>query len=591
MLKRPDEAIPMTRMQGTPNSRRHASGNALLVAVILLLLASVITLLTLNVGLFEQRTSGNDARAKLISEVAEAGIAQGAEYFRLQPTLLQPGSHWARCADLTDKTQFPCGAIADAARRDTMYYWVNGGTNADRNNDGDTDLLDNRMLPLANVVPTAARVNAVGNYTAANAVSVGVGVVLCRIAKPTAAGASTQCTTNLADATNTYVYNYVSVASLPDEGTRTTISQMLGQYVLFQPNLNQPPVIASGSVDVTGGLQIVTNPNGGAQGADDTLMLGEKKGVPVSVWTRKDITKTGTPNTCYIDEFLRFGAKNNDPPTLEDGVIVCDTCGCNGDDSLSYSNSGNKQDEGMDILDIDGSNGANNKGVNADILPQEFPCDLFEYVFGLKARQDDDGDYFCETLVPSVQFTSPSTGGIVYLDADEAYLYKNATKIIPRDASAASLMKPTQVLGVGYPNAAISGIVWCQTNCDLGPNTQIGTPLKPVLLVIDGSARIQGRVFGMVFLRSVPGTPANHPLASMHNHTGDKLNPSNGGTATLDMNAGATIYGAVVVQGEINKANGTAAVIYNADIFKNFANSITPTNSNLPGAWTDRLSY
>jgi hypothetical protein len=41
-------------------------GNALFVALILLLLASVITLLTLRVGVFEQRTSGNDLRAKLI---------------------------------------------------------------------------------------------------------------------------------------------------------------------------------------------------------------------------------------------------------------------------------------------------------------------------------------------------------------------------------------------------------------------------------------------------------------------------------------------------------------------------------------------
>jgi hypothetical protein len=77
----------------------------------------------------------------------------------------------------------------------------------------------------------------------------------------------------------------------------------------------------------------------------------------------------------------------------------------------------------------------------------------------------------------------------------------------------------------------------------------------------------------------------------MHDHTGDKINPSTGGTATLDMNAGAAVYGAVVVQGQVNKANGTASIIFNGDVFKNFANSIQPTNSNLPGAWTDRLSY
>ena len=35
----------------------------------------------------------------------------------------------------------------------------------------------------------------------------------------------------------------------------------------------------------------------------------------------------------------------------------------------------------------------------------------------------------------------------------------------------------------------------------------------------------------------------------------------------------------------------TAAIVFNGDVFKNFSNSIKPTNSNLPGAWTDRLSY
>ena len=80
----------MTLHRILPNPPRLQRGNALVVAVVLLLLASIITLLTLNVGLFEQRTSGNDARAKLVSEVAEAGIAQGAEFFRMPGALPSP---------------------------------------------------------------------------------------------------------------------------------------------------------------------------------------------------------------------------------------------------------------------------------------------------------------------------------------------------------------------------------------------------------------------------------------------------------------------------------------------------------------------
>ena len=119
-------------------------------------------------------------------------------------------------------------------------------------------------------------------------------------------------------------------------GARTTLTQTVGRFRWRTP-MRKPPITASGTVDITGGLQVVTNPNAGGPG------------VPVSVWTRKNVVKTGTTNTCYADEFFRFGAQNNAPPTFEGTVnktIVCDTCQCNGDKSLSYDKSGNLQDEG-----------------------------------------------------------------------------------------------------------------------------------------------------------------------------------------------------------------------------------------------------
>lgn len=564
-----------------PNRIRAQHGSVLVVAIILLLLASVITLLTLNVGLFEQRTSGNDSRAKLIAEVAEAGIAQGAEYFRLRPAALNPSTNWQLCNEAD--TSFPCGSIPDVdvdcdadgdgdpttspcpvSRRATMYRWVNQGSPGDVNNDGvSNNTFDMRMLPLNQVLTgtaAPARISAVGGF---DQVSYGVGVVLCRIALPKSAASATRCATDPAEQSSTYVYNFVSVAGLPGENTRTTVSQMLGQYAIFNAAPNKPPVVASGSVDVTGGLQIVTNPNAAGTG------------VPVSVWTRKDITKTGTPNTCYFDEFIRYGAKNNDPATVEGGVVVCDTCNCEGDKSLSYDKSGNLQDEGIDILDIDGDNGE-----NRDVKPEEFPCDLFQFVFGKQVRTDNDADYFCETMMAKESYTKPD-GTTIMLDPDEAYLYSNSDTIIPRATAytdgtlPSAVMKPAQAATLTYPAAGFSGIVWCQTNCDVGSNQQMGTPEKPVLLVIDGAAKIQGRIFGLVFLRS----------------TGAILDPGTGGTATLDMNAGAAVYGSVVVQGQIDKANGTAAIIYSDDVFKNLANSLAPKNSSLPGAWTDRLSY
>ena len=97
-----------------------------------------------------------------------------------------------------------------------------------------------------------------------------------------------------------------------------------------------------------------------------------------------------------------------------------------------------------------------------------------------------------------------------------------------------------------------------------------------MLLVVDGTLSLQGRLFGLVLVRSLDE---------------GALSASTGGSANLKLNAGAAIYGSVVVQGTIEKANGNAAVVYNEDVFMNLANSIPPKGSNLPGAWTDRLSY
>src|SRR4249919_2415057 len=123
----------MNTDQSRPMLRGRESGSALLVAVLLLLLAAVMTFAALNVGVFEQRSTGNDIRAKAVNDVAEAGLAQGFEYLMHQHTEMQkpdPGT-WQRCD--AGETVFPCGAVSadlidtdgngtpDTARRATLY--------------------------------------------------------------------------------------------------------------------------------------------------------------------------------------------------------------------------------------------------------------------------------------------------------------------------------------------------------------------------------------------------------------------------------------------------------------------------------------
>ncbi|NUS38963.1 MAG: hypothetical protein HOQ02_08070 [Lysobacter sp.] len=566
------------------NHIRRQSGTVLVVVVVLLLLASVLSLFALNTGIFEQRTSGNDLRAKMVSEVAEAGLAQGMEFLHQNPKYVLDTSKWTLCKS-TDTT-FPCGSVPPA-RRGSMYYWSSTGSDFDGS--GTISGWEGRMLPLA----TANLVTSVGNGAPVN---YGVGAVLCRVAGKTAATDPTTCTDS-ASASSTSVITFVSVAALPGESARTTVTQAIGSFNLLNGLTSAPPILASGSVDVTGGLQVVTNPNSGGAG------------VPVSVWSRKALTKTGTPNTCYYNEFLHNSAGGSNGTVYLDPASpnypLCDNCTCNGADSLSYTNSGNKVSNGIDILQNSGLNSDYTKPLaagyaNYDVKPQEFPCDLFAQVFRVSAWKDLDGDNFCETKI-TASFKNPSTGVATVMGADEAYLFQNAKTIIATAAvQAAGLVTASQsalpsgtdakgLAATGYPNSGFNGIVWCQTNCDIGSGQQLGSPSNPVLLVVDGSAKIQGKVFGLVFLRTLAGTATLTPSTG---YTMTATEITNGGNAALTMNSGAVVYGAVVLQGQVTKANGTSSVVYNSDVIQTLLGEGSLNKFvGMPGGWTDRTSY
>ena len=97
-----------------------------------------------------------------------------------------------------------------------------------------------------------------------------------------------------------------------------------------------------------------------------------------------------------------------------------------------------------------------------------------------------------------------------------------------------------------------------------------------MLLVDDHTSRMQGTVFGLLFIRSV-NTP---------------LDPTTGGDATLDANANGTVYGSVVIQGTAEKLNGTMAIVYNEQVLANLGKEVqfNPFGP-VPASWTDRFSY
>jgi len=572
------------------------SGSVLFVAMMMLLLAGLLTLAALKVGVIEQRSTGNDVRERAVIEVAEAGLAQGFEYLMRQHAyLLRDPSRWERCP--ADDT-FPCGAITAAtfdhdgdattpevSRRTSMYRLKADATHVIPNIDA---ALSKFMLPLSAEIASLPN-----GWTAAY----GVAPVLCFAEHAENPGAEgIPCGNGGAGpaATSVSIVTFVSVAKLPDEGASKTLVQSVGQYPKLSDDLlTLPPLTASGSAGVTGTLQVVTNPNAGGAG------------VPVSVWSRVDVDKTGTTNSCYADEFFRYTPGSVTPEPYQ-GTIRCDDCRCDAKGAppaLSYDSSGNVQAEGIDVLDVDsGTNSTTgyhqgghvgvNFNVRADALSHadgicEFPEDMFKYVFGTATWNDTNADCFAETKLDPVVYQNPDNpAAAASVGADEAYLYKNADKIIAHSSNAALLKigqaGSTELLS----SAASSGIIWCQqqapNSCDIGANDQVGTPNAPVILILDGPVRIQGTVFGLVFIRD----------------TGTALNPATGSSlpgacpndCILTMNAGAAVYGALVVQGQTN-TNGTSAVIYDGNVLRAVIEQAGPVYATLPGAWTDQRSY
>jgi len=271
---------------------------------------------------------------------------------------------------------------------------------------------------------------------------------------------------------------------------------------------------------------------------------------------------------------------------------------------------------GIDILDVDnvpeigtsactalGTGGVckSNRNVgmpDATTGKYEFPCDMFQYTFGVKAWEDDSSpqDGFCETRMLTTDFAPADgstlpTGGI---GIDEAYLYKNATQIVPGTLRPVGWIDPAKLdtncasLANSSGSSAAGGFIWVQygaTTCSFGTQLQIGTPDLPVVLVVDGNMTgalvYHSRMFGLLFVRA-PDTPLDFTTGGS----------ASGHGGSLFMNSGSVIYGSVVIQGQFVKGNGTASIVYNETVLSHLLNEpgLNPF-SPMPGSWTDRFAY
>lgn len=436
------------RLPDFPSRQRGVS--TLLIALLMLGILTVITLFATKVGLFEQRTSGNEYRYKLAFQAAEAGLNQSVEYIKLntRPMLsattggwLFPGNpRWQPCSNTLPggvKVD-PCLAEPDEARRASMYRYV-GATNG--------------VLPLLEALPGGF--NQTFSTTGGSSqfdTTYETYATLCRLDLSTSVP---MC--SLAPTTEGVFYvTLVANASISGESASATVKQSYGTFRLLG-RAPDAPLITAGTALGLGNAQIVPNPDAGDAKSRSVL----------SVWAKGDATVDGASfATCHLGAWIENNG--NPAPSAEDKLNgVCASCTCNGlCPETGGLISGNAKScavakdmlEGKDILDVDGH--------YSDASPKRrdskyFPPDLFAYVFGV-----------------------PASGA-------ESYLTANAK----------------QVTDCSTLDAISSGLIWYTGTGDCKLGGAIGSLQAPVVLVSNAKIDIaaNGQVYGILYVRSTAG--------------------------------------------------------------------------------------
>ena len=543
---------------------RQARGTTLIISIVLLLLLAMIGLFAATVGLREQQASGAELRERIVRQVAEAGLSHAIEYMRGSSFVpATPGGEintalWQPCV-ATDLS-FPCGTVSpgvatDTARRGRMYRF---GAGVDLDGAGGIDAREQYMIPLpTNESGDRQIVTQVGNFP----VRYGVSAVLCTFA------VDGTCTQTAEERTGLGTVTLASWAEIPGENTRVTLTESYGSFRILNIPPNAPPLVAGGMMQGIGSATIVANPNSGGPG------------VPVSLWSRGALDpNNGSWQTCQLDEYMRQG-----PATYsgETKVLTCVDCACAGADKISHGNP--SPTIGIDVQSPRTGPNDDDRYWSADILPSTyFPCDMFEFVFGVRARVDTNNN---GTSNPDAPYpicedgTDSNADGNI--DAAYEFLKNNAKRIGPDETGSVTEYDSCDDL-----DDKAAGLYWVARkdgtplSCSLS-SAQVGSPDDTVTIVSGGDISLRGAtVFGIVFGFNVKNVDLVE--ANMANFT---PNLTTGGGSKNK------VYGAVIVEGQV-RANGQIDIIASPKVIENFNNSRKNFRYGVvPGSWSDRVGY
>jgi len=414
--------------------------------VLVLVMLALMMFFAVRVGIMDQRVSSNDMRQKLAFHAAESANQQAKEFFRANSViaastvvdLLPNGTdgwrsnvspRWQLCSaaglDLTGSGTHPCFGEPNPDRRADLYYYsFNGSTNV--------PVDTNTVLPGTGEEAT-------------------VQALLCVLDIDFELETPVQGCSPAADGEH-YMITLLGRGFADCDGTACGAEARISEQVsnfggAAGGNPPAVPVVTKSVFPPSGSAEIVPNPNSGGVG------------VPVSVWMNANPScsasgsvidpSSGSWATCEMHEW--YGED-----TLPEDYTCNGNCSCSREESISYTH-GNENTLGIDL-----------------VADPEFPCDLFQFYFG----------------VPRADYE----------------IVKGFSKVLS-DCSS---------LG---PNS--TGIFWITgTECSINSNTQVGSPYAPVLIISAATTtRLNGgaNIYGVLYLTDTE--KSNATLESNGNNT------------------------------------------------------------------------
>jgi len=481
---------------------RQAGAITIFTAVLILILLTEMVFYAVQVGVFEQRKSGNEMRQKQAFHAAETGI-QAAQAYLLSNALdityggaegwlsdvyVDDGGNgrWVPCADasLSGTTgTHPCfGEPLDSSSavnlRDTSYFYSLDGENP-------ADL----PVQAGNILPDSTETVTVQALLCLLDLDRTPGVVPVK-------GCLLKGNPNVNDIY--FVITLLARGQAECDGGNcageTLVAQKLGSFgPLTGAGGPGVPLTSRSSFPPGGTAEIVPNPNGGGTGVPISSWINNNDGLDpyTGLSCSSGVDPAVDPNggswtTCEMHEW--YGVDAMPDENSPNGKYTCPSANCScgtAERRISYGDA-NGFVKGIDI-----------------IIDDNFPCDLFEYTFNVPRT-----DYLDVKTGPGVK---------VITDCDE--------------------------LG---PDSF--GTYWVDGSVDTCRITasDVGSPGRPVFIISAAelfSLAGNANIYGVLFVTDVEGSAGEFQVS---------------GTNTL--------YGAAIIDGAIGNFTGTYQVVWNEDL-------------------------